>query len=118
MGENGMLDKKVIVTGASYGIGESIVKALAAEGATVASMARSADLGEPKATALSAKGPGKVKFYRCDVSDRAQVNSAFAAAVEDMGGLDGLVHVAGVETKGYPESETDENWDDQFNINV
>jgi len=113
-----MLDKKVIVTGASYGIGESIVKALAAEGATVASMARSVDLGEAKAKALSAKGPGKVKFYRCDVSERAEVTSAFSAAVKDMGGLDGLVHVAGVETKGYPETETDENWDYHFDINV
>jgi NAD(P)-dependent dehydrogenase (short-subunit alcohol dehydrogenase family) len=113
-----MLNKKIIVTGASYGIGASIVSALAAEGAAVASMARSAELGEPRATELSAKGPGTVKFYRCDVSNRAQVKSAFAAAVQDMGGLDGLVHVAGVETKGYPEHETDENWDYQFNINV
>jgi NAD(P)-dependent dehydrogenase (short-subunit alcohol dehydrogenase family) len=113
-----MLDKKVIVTGASYGIGESIVRALAAEGALVASMARSAHLGEPKAKELSAKGPGTVRFYRCDVSDRAQVKSAFATAVKDMGGLDGLVHVAGVETKGHPEVETDENWDYHFNINV
>jgi NAD(P)-dependent dehydrogenase (short-subunit alcohol dehydrogenase family) len=113
-----MLHKKVIVTGASYGIGASIVKALAAEGALVASMARSADLGEANAKELSAKGPGTVRFYRCDVSNRAQVKSAFAAAVKDMGGLDGLVHVAGVETKGYPEDETDENWDYQFNINA
>jgi NAD(P)-dependent dehydrogenase (short-subunit alcohol dehydrogenase family) len=113
-----MLDKRVIVTGASYGIGANIAAALVAEGATVASMARSADLGGQQEKTLSAKGPGKIKFYRCDVSDRAQVKSAFAAAVKDMGGLDGLVHVAGVEEKANPEDETDENWDYHFNINA
>jgi NAD(P)-dependent dehydrogenase (short-subunit alcohol dehydrogenase family) len=113
-----MLDKKVIVTGATYGIGESIARALVAEGATVAVMARSAGLGEPKARELTAKGPGMARFYRCDVSDRPQVKHAFAAAVKDMGGLDGIVHVAGVETFGQPETETDESWDHHFNINA
>ena len=113
-----MLDRKVIVTGSTYGIGESIVKALVAEGATVASMARSTDLGEKQVKDFPAKGPGTVRFYRCDVSDRAEVESAFAAAVKDMGGLDGLVHVAGVETKANPEDETDAGWDHHFNINA
>jgi len=42
-----MLDKKrIIVTGSTYGIGASVVKALVEAGATVASMARSTNLGE------------------------------------------------------------------------
>jgi NAD(P)-dependent dehydrogenase (short-subunit alcohol dehydrogenase family) len=113
-----MLDKKIIVTGGTYGMGASIVKALVAADATVASMARSADLGEQQATELSATGPGKINFYRCDVSVRPQVRDAFAAAVADMGGLDALVHVAGVESGAKPEEETDEEWDRIFNINA
>jgi NAD(P)-dependent dehydrogenase (short-subunit alcohol dehydrogenase family) len=81
-------------------------------------MARSADLGQRQAGELSEKGPGKVKFYRCDVSVRSEVKDAFATAVADMGGLDALVHVAGVETGAKPEVETEEQWDHIFNINA
>jgi NAD(P)-dependent dehydrogenase (short-subunit alcohol dehydrogenase family) len=99
-------------------MGASIAKALVAANATVASMARSTDLGERQAEELSALGPGKIRFYRCDVSIRSDVKAAFAAAVADMGGLDALVHVAGVETGAKPEEETDEVWDRMFNINA
>jgi NAD(P)-dependent dehydrogenase (short-subunit alcohol dehydrogenase family) len=113
-----MLNKRIIVTGGTYGIGASVVAALAAENATVACMARSADLGQRQAAELSAKGPGTVKFFRCDVSVRPEVKSAFAAAVADMGGLDALVHVAGVESGAKPEEETDAAWDYVFDINA
>lgn len=113
-----MLNKRIIVTGGTYGIGASVVAALVAENATVACMARSADLGPRQAADLSAKGPGTVKFFRCDVSVRPQVKSAFAAAVADMGGLDALVHVAGVESGAKPEEETDAAWDHVFDINA
>src|SRR5262245_61996377 len=113
-----MLNKRVIVTGGSYGIGSNLVAALVAEGATVASMARSIELGERNAATLSAKGPGTIRFHRCDVSDRAQVKAAFAAAAAEMGGVDTLVNVAGVETGGRPEDETDEQWDHMLDINA
>jgi NAD(P)-dependent dehydrogenase (short-subunit alcohol dehydrogenase family) len=113
-----MLNRKVIVTGGTYGIGSSIVTALVAEGATVACLARSVDLGEKQAADLTAAGPGTLKFYRCDVSNQQQVKNAFAAAVADMGGLDTLVHVAGVEGGHTPEQETEEEWDRVFNINA
>jgi NAD(P)-dependent dehydrogenase (short-subunit alcohol dehydrogenase family) len=118
MGGSRMLKKKIIVTGASYGIGDNLVAALAAEGASVAAMARSVDLGEKQAAKLTAKGPGTVKFYKCDVSNRAQVKQAFAAAAKDMGGVDSLVDVAGVEIAGQPETQTDEHWDHMMNINA
>jgi NAD(P)-dependent dehydrogenase (short-subunit alcohol dehydrogenase family) len=113
-----MLDKKIIVTGGTYGIGASIVRALVGQSATVATMARGADLGEQQAAALSEQGPGTVRFYRCDVSVRSEVRDAFAAAVKDMGRLDALVHVAGVENGAKPEDETDEEWDRIFDINA
>jgi NAD(P)-dependent dehydrogenase (short-subunit alcohol dehydrogenase family) len=113
-----MLKKKIIVTGGTYGMGASIVKALVAANATVASLARGADLGKRQAVELSERGPGTITFHRCDVSSRSEVHDAFAAAVADMGGLDALVHVAGVETGAKPEEETDEEWDRMFNINA
>jgi NAD(P)-dependent dehydrogenase (short-subunit alcohol dehydrogenase family) len=112
------LDKRIILTGSTYGIGASVTKALVEAGATVASMARSVDLGEEQAAALTAAGPGTLRFHRCDVSQRADVQDAFAAAVEWMGRLDALVHVAGVEGGGRPELETDDEWDRTFAVNA
>ena len=113
-----MLDKRIIVTGSTYGIGASVTRALVEAGATVASMARSVDLGEQQALELGAAGPGTIRFHRCDVSDRAQVHDAFTRAVAHMGGLDALVHVAAVEGGGRPEDETDDDWDRTFSINA
>jgi NAD(P)-dependent dehydrogenase (short-subunit alcohol dehydrogenase family) len=112
------LDKKIIVTGGTYGMGSNIVRGLVRERAVVSSMARSADIGERLAKELTAEGPGRATFYRCDVSVRAEVELAFAAAVEDMGGLDVLVHVAGVEHHAALEEESDEDWDRVFAINA
>jgi NAD(P)-dependent dehydrogenase (short-subunit alcohol dehydrogenase family) len=113
-----LLDKRIILTGSTYGIGASVAKSLVAEGATVATMARSVDLGEQQAQELAAEGPGAIRFHRGDVSVRAEVQEAFTAAVEWMGGLDALVHVAGVEGGGRPELEPDEEWDRIFDINA
>lgn len=113
-----MLDKRIILTGSTYGIGASVTKALVEAGATVASMARTVDRGEQQAAALTAAGPGTLRFHRCDVSQRDDVQQAFAAAVAWMGGLDALVHVAGVEGGGRPELESDDEWDRTFAINA
>jgi len=113
-----MLDKRVIVTGGTYGMGESIVQSLVADGATVANLARSADVGAKQEKELGAKHPGKIRYFRCDVSNRPQVKSAVTDAVNWMGGLDALVHVAGVEGGAPPEAITDEDWDYVMNINA
>jgi NAD(P)-dependent dehydrogenase (short-subunit alcohol dehydrogenase family) len=113
-----VLDKRIILTGSTYGIGASVTKALVEAGATVASMARSADAGAAQAAELADGGHGTIRFHRCDVSVRSEVQDAFAAAVDWMGGLDVLVHVAGVETGGRPETETDDDWDRTFAINA
>jgi NAD(P)-dependent dehydrogenase (short-subunit alcohol dehydrogenase family) len=110
--------KKFIVTGGSYGIGSNVVKGLVAQGARVASLARSVELGEKGADELTAMGPGRAKFFRCDISDRSQVKQAFAAAVDYLEGLDGLVNVAGVEAQSTPEEESDDQWDWTMGINA
>jgi len=109
--------KCVIVTGGSYGMGTSVVAALAAGGARVAAMARSAEAGEQQAAACRSAG-GDVAFHRCDVADRASVQTAFAAAVAWMGRLDALVHIAGIEETGPAESATDESWERLFAVNA
>lgn len=89
--------KKIIVTGGAQGIGGATVAAFAAAGATVASMDVNDDLGRTVAEQATAAGPGTVTFTHLDVTDRGAVDSAFSAAATAMGGLDVLVHVAGIQ---------------------
>lgn len=113
-----MLDKRVIVVGSTPGIGASIVAALAADGAEVASIGTSVGEGSAVAVTMVARGPGVVRFYHCDITDRASVRSAFASAVAAMGRLDALVHIAEEHSAGAAEDETDETWDRLMAVNA
>jgi meso-butanediol dehydrogenase/(S,S)-butanediol dehydrogenase/diacetyl reductase len=73
--------KRALVTGAAGGIGRATVDLLVEEGATVVGV----DLREDDGV----RG--------CDVSDAASVTNAVTAAAEQLGGLDLLVNVAGVD---------------------
>jgi 3-oxoacyl-[acyl-carrier protein] reductase len=92
--EAGLLDGKVaIVTGAGQGVGMGIAVAMARAGAAVVVAARRAETGEPVAARIRDEG-GDAVCVRCDVSERADVDAAVAAAVERYGGLDVMVHNA------------------------
>lgn len=100
--------KKVIVTGAARGIGASAARALASAGAEVTGLD------------LQPAGPeGSGLHYRaCDVSDRAQTMAAFDAAAAEMGGLDALVHAAGVQRYTAAEAIPDAEWDLVLGVNA
>ncbi|WP_220141526.1 SDR family NAD(P)-dependent oxidoreductase [Streptomyces sp. KM273126] len=89
--------KRIIVTGGAQGIGEAVVRAYAAEGATVTSLDINEETGLRVAEEAAKAGPGSVTFARADVGVREEVNSAFAQAAARMGGLDVLVNVAGIQ---------------------
>jgi len=110
--------KRVIVTGGANGMGAAIVRALVDAGAKVASLDVAVEKGEAVVASANARGPGTAGFHRCDISQRAQVEAAFAGAVANLGGLDGLVNAAGVEDMFAPEDITDAAWDRLMSINV
>ena len=85
---------RVLVTGAARGIGAATALAFAREGARVLV----ADLNRPHATAeaVGAAGAADVRAYACDVSDADAVLSLRDAVKETWGGLDVLVHCAGI----------------------
>ena len=60
--------KTVIVTGGTQGIGEGCASVFAAAGASVVIASPDAARGPEVAAALSARGPGRVQFTRCDVT--------------------------------------------------
>ncbi|WP_028628892.1 SDR family oxidoreductase [Metapseudomonas resinovorans] len=100
--------KRVIVTGASRGIGRAIAQAFAAEGARVAICARSED-------AISAVGKSLKDFAldviarAVDVTDTARVKSFVDEVVEAWGGVDVLVNNAGQGKGGNLDTLTPED---------
>jgi NAD(P)-dependent dehydrogenase (short-subunit alcohol dehydrogenase family) len=111
--------KRIIVTGGAQGIGGSVVRAYVAEGATVGSMDVNDTLGQKLADEVNQKGlPGCVKFYHCDITKRTEVESAFATAIGDMGGLDVMVNVAGVHRHAAPDEIPEDLFDWIMRINV
>lgn len=110
--------KRIIVTGGAQGIGASVVRAYVTEGATVASMDVNDALGKKVATEAHQQGPGSTKFYHCDVAIRRDVESAFSAAIDNMGGLDVMVNVAGVHRCMPAADVTDALFDLLYRVNV
>jgi 3-oxoacyl-[acyl-carrier protein] reductase len=87
---------KVLVTGGAKGIGEGVVRALAAAGHDVVLTYRSsADQARALAAELGAsRGGVSVDAVALDLSDKAAV-AAFCAAADTLGQIDGIVHNAG-----------------------
>jgi NAD(P)-dependent dehydrogenase (short-subunit alcohol dehydrogenase family) len=105
-----------VITGASHGLGLAIARELAAEGATLALLARA---GEPlDRAAAEFAGTGRAAAFPADVSSAAQVDAAMRAVVERWGRIDILVLNAGT-WQGAPIAETDEAmWDRLIDLNL
>ncbi len=87
--------RTIVVTGAGTGIGRAIALKLAAEGATVALMARNQARLQETAKAIQEAG-GVASTHACDIRDQAAVAHAFAAAAQAHGPLHGLVANSGI----------------------
>ncbi|WP_157220738.1 SDR family NAD(P)-dependent oxidoreductase [Flavisphingomonas formosensis] len=108
--------KKVIITGGGRGIGECTVRHFAREGAHVVIF----DVQDASRVAAeaSAEGPGKVGFRKVNVADEADVRTNVDAAVAELGGLDGIVNIAGITQTIDPEDNDEAGWDRLLAINV
>jgi len=109
--------KNVIITGGGRGIGESTVRYFTQEGARVV-IFDVLDKGAEVASAASARGPGKVSFRHVNVANEEDVRANVDAAVAEMGGLDGVVNIAGVTQTTDPENMDEASWDRLLGINV
>ncbi len=94
-----LADMRVILTGASRGIGQAIALELAKQGAKIAGSAtRLANLQETEKLVLSAGG--SFLALEGDVSEPAIADQAVASVVDAWGGLDGIVANAGITRDG------------------
>lgn len=100
---SGLDGSRVLVTGAHRGIGAACARAFAAAGARVAC----ADIRAPEATLAALDGGDTAhRALVCDVADEGSVAAMVAEVGQAFGGLDVLVHCAGVIHEA-PLLETD-----------
>ena len=111
----GRLDGTIaVVTGASSGIGSATARALVAEGATVALLARRRDKLEDLAGELG----GRAEVREVDVTDADAVREAVEGVVRDRGRIDVLVNNAGYGTMD-PALEADlGEWRKMVDVNL
>ncbi len=99
-----------LVTGGGRGIGAATAKRLAAEGAAVG--ITDIDLGPAEEVASEIRGAGgKALPLSCDVTRRADVETAVARVAGEFGRLDILVTCAGVTRDNLLHKMTDDDWD-------
>src|SRR4051794_38057582 len=113
------LDGKVaIVTGASKGIGASIAKHLADEGASVVVNYASSKQGADRVVAAIRESGGKAVAVQADVANQADVERLFAETTKAFGAVDVLVNNAGVYEFAPLEQVTAKHFHRLFDLNV
>ena len=111
-------NKRIIVTGAAQGTGEATLRAFVREGAQVVGFDLNEDRGTRVATDAAATGPGSASFRHVDVSDKAAVDTGVDAAVEELGGLDVFINVAGFQRSAPAAAIDDDLFESIFHVNV
>ena len=108
--------RRALVTGGGGGIGTGIAEGLLEAGASVVMIARS-EAVELAAERLGGAAAG-IHALRADLGDRTQVEPAFNAAVDLLGGLDILVLSHGTVTVSSALEHTLEDWDRVLEVNL
>jgi 3-oxoacyl-[acyl-carrier protein] reductase len=111
---NDLNDKNIIVTGASGGIGNSIIKKLSEAGANIlASGTRIEKLEELK------KNFAKIKILKFDISQSDKIEEFIDNATNELGGsLDGIINNAGITQDNLAIRMSLDEWQKVININL
>ena len=111
------MNKTVIVTGASNGIGRAIAKAFAAAYYNVVLADIDQENGLELQDQLLEQGY-TAEFIQCDVSEPDSINSLIAESVKTYGGIDILINNAGISEFISPDEMDVETWDKIINTNL
>ncbi len=107
--------RRVLVTGASSGIGRAVAAACADAGARVALLARRVEVLEEVRDTRAGDGHA---VGPCDVADATQVRTAVDAAADALGGLDAVVNSAGLVRPETILEADPAGWRAMFDVNV
>ena len=108
--------RKVLITGASSGIGEATAEAMAAEGAAVALGARRKERLDDLAGRIG-DGGGTAVAIESDITDEDQAKNLVETAHAELGGLDCLVNNAGVMLLGPLQGADPGEWRQMIEVN-
>ena len=110
-------NQTVVITGGGGGIGGATCRRFGNEGARVAVFDLNLEAAEKVASAIRAEG-GTAEAFKCDITDRASVNAAVAAAEANLGPIDVLINNAGWDVfKPFTKTEPAQ-WDKLIAINL
>jgi NAD(P)-dependent dehydrogenase (short-subunit alcohol dehydrogenase family) len=111
--------RKVLVTGAARGLGESFARALVGAGAQVAISDVLHERGQALAQQLTQAGH-HAHYVPMDLRDAASVQAGVATAARLLGGLDGLVNNAAITNSGGKDMGdiSTDTWDTVMEVNV
>lgn len=110
-----MRGKRVVLTGATAGIGEAAAEALARKGANLEIIARSEEKARALVERLRTLGPGTMRYYLGDLAVLEDVRRVAKAVLEDPTPIDVLVNNAGA--MNLKRSVTKEGFEHTFALN-
>lgn len=111
--------RRVVVTGASSGLGAHTVRGLVRHGADVLAVARRSERLEALASELAGAGAsGSVATLRADVTVTAECEAMAHTAKERLGGVDALVNNAGSEVQGPIDRLAEDDFEGMLRANV
>ena len=107
-----------VVTGASTGLGVQMAKALASQGAKIVCVARRQNLIDEVAAEITKEFGVEAVGIRCDITDTANVDATVDQIMEKFGRIDILVNNAGTGAVAPAEDITDEQFENEFQIDL
>lgn len=106
--------RRLLVTGASSGLGAAICKSIVRSGGSVAMLARRKDRLDELQAELGARAFG----VACDVTDLAALELAVNDSALKLDGLDGVIAVAGRAMVGSIETGSPQGWRELMDLNL
>lgn len=110
-------NQNVLITGGSRGIGRAIAEGFASRGANVLICSRSQESVDTAVREMEDAGR-TASGLSCDVSDPEQIQSTVAAALTQLGHIDTLINVAGVNRRKRAETVTVDDYDFIMDTNL
>jgi short-subunit dehydrogenase len=109
-----LLEKVVIVTGASSGIGAALAQAFSRDGAKVALAARRLD----RLQEIGAQCPGEKLIIQADLLQKEDRQAIVRKTLDRWGQIDILINNAGTGMYGHFQDTTESDWRTMFEINL
>ena len=112
----GIKGKRALIMGSSYGMGNGVARALAAEGVDIVLTARSQDILEREAKDIADTHGVRVEAIACDLAEESDVNRLVDFALDRMGGIDIQFNNCGGPPRLLPSEADFDLWREWFDI--